>query len=374
MICGRACVDKKTKNLLYKIKPGEIAVIFHKDLDVIAAASLVEKKVKAVINFEPSHSGQYLNKGPEILINSKIPLIDIISTFQGSIKEGDFVIVKENGDVYVNGNYFARGQFVDLKYIKIKNNYARQNMDKYLIDFVENTINFIKKNEDLITSNYKVPETKTNLKGRHALIVIRGHEYKEDLLILRDYIEEMKPVLVGVDGGADALLEFGYKPDIIIGDMDSISDKGLLCGAEIIVHAYPDGRAPGIERVRKLGLNYGIFSVSGTSEDAAFLLAFEKGADLIVAVGTHTSLVDFLEKGRSGMASTFLVRLKVGHILIDAKGVNKLYKGRAGNFDLIFTLVLTGVIPLLIITINSPFLLHTVKLLFLKVKLALMMF
>ncbi|MGB9839976.1 putative cytokinetic ring protein SteA [Thermovenabulum sp.] len=374
MICGRACVGKKTKNLVNKIRPGEIAVIFHKDIDEIAASFLLEKKVKAVINFETSCSGKYYNKGPETLIKAKIPLIDITSPYQGEIKEGDIIKVKDNGDIFVNGKFFAKGRFWDLDSLNKCRNLAKQNIDKYLLDFVENTINYIEKNRDIINSNYSVPDVNVDIKGKHVLIVIRGHEYKEDLSMLRSYIEEMKPVLIGVDGGADAIIEFGYTPDIIIGDMDSISDDGLLCGAEIIVHAYPDGKAPGLERIKNLGVKYSIFSVTGTSEDAAFLLAFEKGADLIVAVGTHTSMLDFLEKGRKGMASTFLVRLKMGHILIDAKGVNKLYKRKEENFSLILPMVLTGIIPIFILFLNSPILSHVFKLIILKLKLALMMF
>ena len=57
----------------------------------------------------------------------------------------------------------------------------------------------------------------------------------------------------------------------------------------------------------------------------AFLLAHEKRAELIVAVGTHGNLREFLDKGRSGMSSTFLVRLRVGEILVDAKGVSRIY-------------------------------------------------
>ncbi|MGH3657778.1 MAG: putative cytokinetic ring protein SteA, partial [Micromonosporaceae bacterium] len=171
--------------------------------------------------------------------------------------------------------------------------------------------------------------------GRHVLIVVRGYDYKADLDVLRPYIREFKPVLIGVDGGADALVEAGYTPDMIIGDMDSVSDDVLRCGAEIVVHAYADGRAPGLARVEALGLSAVTFPAAATSEDIAMLLADEKAASLIVAVGTHATLVEFLDKGRGGMASTFLTRLRVGGKLVDAKGVSRLYRQNLSTSSLV---------------------------------------
>ena len=166
-----------------------------------------------------------------------------------------------------------------------------------------------------------------------------------DLVILRSYIKEYRPVLVGVDGGADAIIEAGWKPDLIVGDMDSVSDRALMSGAEVVVHAYRDGRAPGVERMEQLGVEHVVFPATGTSEDVAMLLADDKGAELIVAVGTHATLVEFLDKGRSGMASTFLTRLRVGGKLVDAKGVSRLYRQRISSWQLVW-LAVAGVAAL----------------------------
>jgi len=190
-----------------------------------------------------------------------------------------------------------------------------------------------------------VPDVRTKFDGRHALIVVRGYHYKEDLQILRHYIREYRPILIGVDGGADALIDARLKPDMIVGDMDSVSDRALTSGAEIVVHAYRDGRAPGLERVEKLGVTPVVFPATGTSEDVAMLLADDKGASLIVAVGTHATLVEFLDKGRSGMASTFLTRLRVGSKLIDAKGVSRLYRSRISGWWLLLMLAV-GILAL----------------------------
>jgi uncharacterized membrane-anchored protein len=160
-------------------------------------------------------------------------------------------------------------------------------------------------------------------------------------------------VLIGVDGGADALLEHGYKPDLIVGDMDSVGERALRTGAEIVLHAYPNGFAPGEERLTALGLPYKTLKVSATSEDMAFLLAHGKGADLIVAVGSHGNLREFLDKGRMGMASTFLVRLRVGEILVDAKGVSRMYKGRMRGWEAAL-LVGAALIAIAVVVIISP--------------------
>jgi uncharacterized membrane-anchored protein len=204
---------------------------------------------------------------------------------------------------------------------------------------------YLRRERDLLLDGVGVPEITTKIDGRHALIVVRGYHYKEDLRTLRSYIREYRPVLIGVDGGADALIEVGLRPDLVVGDMDSVSDATLRCGAEIVVHAYRDGNAPGLERVRRLGVEPVVFPATGTSEDVAMLLADDKGAELIVAVGTHATLVEFLDKGRGGMASTFLTRLRLGGKLVDAKGVSRLYRSRISTTALVL-LVLAALVSI----------------------------
>ncbi|NLG84930.1 MAG: hypothetical protein GX493_10075, partial [Firmicutes bacterium] len=234
--------------------------------------------------------------------------------------------------------------------------------------FVQNTREYALKEKDLILGGVPPPEIKTKIKGRQVLVVVRGSNYREDLAALRSYIREMRPVLIGVDGGADALLEAGYRPDLLIGDMDSVSDEALRSGAEIVVHAYPDGRAPGLSRVKALGLPCHLFPAPGTSEDIAMLLAYERGADLIVAVGTHSNMIDFLEKGRPGMASTFLVRLKVGAILVDARGVSRLYHSRMKTGYLV-GMFMAALLPLLALILVAGSLPPILQILWVQVKL-----
>ena len=355
-VSGRARVDKRTKNLLTRLMPGEIAVIDHEDIDRIAAEGLIQKQAAAVINAASSTSGRYPNLGPLLLCSSGIPLVDEVGPDIMSLPEGARLLI-DGGQIYqMNGTSMVevgKGNPVTLEEVENKIDKAKQTIAVELERFAENTIEYIKDERETLLEAAHLPDVRTDFHGRHVLIVVRGYDYKKDLSHLRPYIREVKPVLVGVDGGADALLDFSFRPDLIIGDMDSVTTEALTCGAELVVHAYPGGDAPGLERVDALGLPSIVFEATGTSEDIAMLLAFEKGAELIVAVGTHNNLVEFLDKGRRGMASTFLTRLRVGPILVDAKGVNRLYHTRIKGREL-YTLIGATLVTMGIVIALSP--------------------
>ncbi|WP_101773012.1 putative cytokinetic ring protein SteA [Peptostreptococcus faecalis] len=345
--------DRKTKKLAKRIGSGEIALINHVDIDEVAAKSLIEAKISLVINAAESISGRYPNVGPTILSRNKIIIIDNVGMdVFDSLNEDDIVVV-EDGKIYRNEVEIGSGEVLDEEAVSIKTKLAYENIEAELDRFIDNTIEYAKKEKGLILGETKIPDMKTNYAGKQVLVVVRGHNYKADLEAMLLYIEEMKPILVGVDGGADALLEFGYKPDVIVGDMDSVSDEALRSAKEIVVHAYVDGRAPGLKRVTDLGLEAITFPSLGTSEDIAMLAAYERGAKLIVALGTHSNMIDFLEKGRKGMSSTFLVRLKIGSKLVDARGVSMLYNSRL-KLKYIISLILTALFPIIIIVALSP--------------------
>lgn len=327
---GMVRIDSRTKNLVKRLHPGEIAVISHLDLDWVAAESLVEKRPAAVLNAQQSTSGRYPNQGPKLLLDAGIPLIDDLGNDVMSLKEGQRVEIRDN-QVYQGEKLIAEGVRQTQETNAANMEAAKASLGVQIEAFTANTMEYLRRERNLLLEAVGVPELKTNLAGRQVLMVVRGYNYKEDLQMLRPYIREYRPVLIGVDGGADALLENGLKPDLIVGDMDSVTDTALKSGAEIVVHAYTNGKVPGLARVQELGVEHVVWAAVGTSEDITMLLADEKGADLIVALGTHATLLEFLDKGRAGMSSTFLTRLKVGGKLIDAKGVSKLYRPRINN-------------------------------------------
>ncbi|MGQ9455845.1 MAG: putative cytokinetic ring protein SteA [Armatimonadota bacterium] len=325
-IRGSAKLDRRTKSLAKRLKPGEIAIIDHEDIDSTAAQMLLEARPAAVVNAAKSCSGRYPNLGPRIILEGHIPLVDNAgeSVF-AKIREGELIEI-ENEKILRNGELIAVGTLLTADQVNKQIEQARNNLETILAEFAENTLSYVRQEKSLLLDPATLPDIKTPINNCHVLVVVRGENYKEDLAMIRGYIREMRPVLIGVDGGADALIEMGLKPDIIVGDMDSVSDEALCCGAELLVHAYTNGEAPGLARLKQLGLEAQVCPIPGTSEDLALLLAYEKGAELIVAVGTHSHLIDFLDKGRKGMSSTFLVRLKVGNRLVDARGVSKLYR------------------------------------------------
>jgi uncharacterized membrane-anchored protein len=352
-VTGVARIDRRTKRLTKRLKPGEIAIIDHVDVDRVSAEALVSCEAAGVVNVAAGISGRYPNLGPQIIIEAGVPFIDNASQelFE-RIKDGDTVRLHE-GAVYLGDEVVGKGEAQTPEAIEAAMAEARAGLAVQIEAFAVNTMEYVRGEGKLLIDGVGVPPIRTPIEGRHALIVVRGYHYKEDIATLRPYLREYRPVLIGVDGGADALLEAGYLPDVIVGDFDSVSTKALTCGAELIVHAYRDGRAPGLERVHQLGRDAVIFPSTGTSEDIAMLLADDKGAELIVAVGTHGTLEEFLDKGRSGMASTFLTRLRVGSKLVDAKGVSMLYRSRISTPQLLL-LAITALITMGVALALSP--------------------
>jgi uncharacterized membrane-anchored protein len=359
---GTAKLDRRTKNLVKRLGPNDIAIIDQPDIDRISAEELLESGVRVVFNVAPSATGRYPNIGPLALVRAGIRLIDAPgANLFDEVREGESLVVR-GASLFRNGTRLAAGHVLSADDLERVLAEQRGRVTEALESFAENTLRHLRDEAKLLSEGVQMPQLRTRFRDRHALVVARGPGYKRDLRIVRPYIRDFKPVLVGVDGGADALLEAGYKPDLIVGDMDSVSDKALSCGAELVVHAYSSGRAPGRDRLDRLGLPSAVLPAPGTSEDVAILLADEKGAQLIVAVGTKFNLIEFLERARAGMSSTFLTRLKVGEKLIDARGVSRLFRGRAGLGPLV-AFAAAGLAAIVAVVAASEDLQHFISLL-----------
>jgi len=350
---GTARLDRRTKNLVRRLGPDDVAIIDHQDLDRVSAEELLDSGVRVVVNVARSQSGRFPNPGPLLLVRGGVRLIDApgAELFE-EVSDGEHITVR-GASLFRNGTCLANGRALDAEALSRALADQRGRVTEALEVFAENTLHYLREEGRLLAEGVDFPSLQTRFRERHALVVARGPGYKRDLGIVRSYVRGFNPVLVGVDGGADALLEAGMKPDVIVGDMDSVSDASLACGAELIVHAYRDGVAPGASRLERLQVPFATVSAPGISEDIALLLAYEKGAELIVAVGTHFNLIEFLERDRAGMSSTFVTRLKVGEILIDAKGVSRLVSRRVGLWPLV-AFALAGLGAVVVAIVASP--------------------
>ncbi len=367
-ITGPARVGKNTKQLLRRLIPGDIAVLSHPDMDRLAAVGLIRGGARAVLNTAPSMTGRFPSSGPRTLIAGGMVIIDDLgSTFMDRVSDGQEISVRGE-EIISGGEIIGRGRRLTRTMVGREEERAARNLDREMDRFVDNTLAFARREKNLILEDPPMPPLKARVAGRHVVVVIRGDEFERDLDAILGYIRHQRPLLVGVDGGADALLGRGLKPDLIIGDMDSASDRALRSGAELVVQAYGDGRVPGMDRLEAMGLRAHAWQVPGTSEDAALLLAHAGGANLIVAVGTHTHVLDFLEKGRAGMASTFLTRLRVGRKLVDARGVGHLYRYGPGPHHWL-ALAVAGLLPVMVLVLASPLFMSWFRLLSLKFQL-----
>jgi uncharacterized membrane-anchored protein len=366
-LTGHAKLDRRTKNLVRRLSADDIAIIDHTDLDRVSAEELVESGVRVVVNVAASHSGRFPNPGPLALVRGGVRLIEAPGAdLFDQVHEGELVTVRGAG-LYRNGTCLASGRVLEENELEAALAQQRGRVTEALEAFAENTMRYLREEGKLLAEGIEFPQLATRFRDRHALVVARGPGYKRDLRMVKPYVHAYKPVLIAVDGGADALLEAGYKPDVIVGDMDSVTDNAMRCGAELLVHGYRDGPAPGEERARQLDVPYQVVHGTGISEDLALLLAYEKGSELIVAVGTHFNLIEFLERNRAGMSSTFITRLKVGEILIDAKGVSRLASRRVDLGPLLL-LAFVGLAAIATAIIVSPALRHLIEYLALRLR------
>jgi uncharacterized membrane-anchored protein len=382
-VSGPVRPGRRTKLLVKRLARGDIALIDHLDIDRVSAEELIAVEAGAVLNCRPSSSGSYPNLGPQLLVEAGIHLVDLPDdALFDALADGAAITVRD-GEVVCNGEVLAHGEVLDLARVRAETDARRQEVGEALERFAHNTIEHMREERELLAGKIEMPRFATDFRDRSALVVVRGVGHQRDLRALRPFIRDRRPVLIAVDGGAEALLDEGLRPDMIVGDMDSAGEAALMSaagrrggwgsaaksgGTELVVHAYPDGRAPGRERLERLGLPFKLVPAPGTSQDVAMLIAAEKGANLIVSVGSQFNLVEFLDRNREGMSSTFLTRLRIGEILVDAKGVSRLYHPRPGLAPLL-VVVIAGLLTMIAVIWLTPALRDVVDLLWLKLQL-----
>lgn len=341
-VTGSARIGHRPGTLLKRLRPGDIAVIDVLDLDQTSAESLIGAGVVGVLNQSPSCSGRYPNLGPRILNEAGVVLVDVPAGQLSRLRDGDRLTI-DGATVWRGEQELCTGTLLDADVVGEAYEAAHAGMSSQLQAFAANAQEFIRRENALLLDGVGVPEVRTPISDRHVVVVMRAYEYAAELKRLRTYVKETDPVLVGVGAGADVLLEAGRKPDLVIGGNDELSDQALTCGAEVVLH-HPRGADPTAEeRLSRLGVHPVDFPSSGTDEDAALLLVQKAGAELVVAVGSHTSLVEFLDRGRSSMASSLLTRLRLGPTLVSADSVGRLYRSRVRTWQLLL-LALIGLI------------------------------
>jgi len=365
-LSGTARVDRRTSALVRRLKPGDVAVIDHLDLDRANAEALVDAGVAAVVNASPSISGRYPNLGPELLVRNGVVLLDNVGPDVFTAVNDGASVRLHQGQLLAGDTVLASGTRLGADEVKDLMEEARSGLTTQLQSFTHNTTEFLRREQDLLLHGQGAPRLRARTQGRPVIVVVKGYDYRADLRRLRRFIREQRPVLIGVDSGVDALIAAGHRPDVaVVGEQglaqsgtaaehgQDVTDKGLRHAREVVLHADRSGRAIGSDRLERLGVRTQTLAASGTTEDVAMLLADVSGASLIVTVGTHATLDEFLDRQRSGLASTFLTRLRVGPKLVDAKSVPQLYSGRVRLWHLALV-VLAGLVALAVAIAATP--------------------
>ena len=349
-VTGTARVDRDIDRLLRRVGPGDVVVLDALDLDRMTADALVEAGVAVVVNASSSISGRYPNLGPEVLVANNIVLIDDAGAdvFK-KVKDGARVRVN-NGGVYSGDRRIAHGVERTDEEIHDLMHDAKSGLVAHLEAFAGNTIEFIRSESPLLIDGMGIPDIDVDVNRRHVVVVAEEPNATEDLRGLKPFIKEYQPVLVGVGTGADVLRKAGYRPQLIVGDPDTMSVEVLRSGAQVVLPADADGHAKGLERIQDLGVGAMTFPAAGSAADLALLLCDHHGASLIVTAGHTATIEEFFDRSRQqSNPSTFLTRLKVGEKLVDAKAVATLYRSRVsgGAIALLVLAMLIAVIAAL---------------------------
>ncbi|MBE7324242.1 hypothetical protein IEQ44_06220 [Nocardioides sp. Y6] len=357
-VSGPARVERRTRALLRRLQPGDVAVIDHLDLDRGTAQALLDAGVAAVLSASPLMSGRYPNQGPQVLAAAGIPVVDTLGEeLFAQAREGSQVSVE--GDVVrLAPDAVLSGRVLDEATVRELAEEARVGLTHQLESFTHNSTEFLRREQELLLHGHGVPVPRTRFADRPVVVVVPGRDFLQELREIRGFIREQRPVLVGVDRGAEALREAGLRPDVVVvsadaGDDELPSPRTLKTARDVVLRVDRGSTRAAGERFSRWGVTPLLLESTATTEDAALILADAQDAAVIVGVGMHATLDEFLDRQRAGLASTYLTRLKVGHRLVDATAVRTLYSGRTRPRHLA-AVTLAGAVALLAAIGTTP--------------------
>lgn len=343
-VTGKARVEKRARSVLARLRPGEVAVIDQVDLDRTTAQALADARVVAVVNAAPMISGRYPNLGPQLLVEAGVVLVDEIGTDGlAAIRDGARVRVHE-GTVFAGEQELASGRELDAATVQLLMGQAREGMVAQLGSFTHNSSELLRREHPVLLDGVGLPETKTSFAGRSVVVVAPGPQHQSELRSLRRFIRDRKPVLVGVDSGAEVLTKAGYRPDVVVvsarlGEQDLPTTATLRAAGDLVAVVDPGTARGALDQFERLGVRPARMETGLAVSDAALVLAHHREARALVAVGMQTSLEDFLDTGRTGAASSYLTRLKVGSTLVDAAAVPRVHGGGARVWQVLLVLL-----------------------------------
>ena len=359
-VTGTARVGTPTSSLLPRLRPGDIAVIDHIDLDRDTATTLVDSGIVAVVNASPMISGRYANLGPEVLAEAGVVVVDRIGPEGLDRIQDDQQIRVHDGAVYIEGpdgspEKLVAGRTFDADSVLPKLDETRPGLDAQLDLLAHTTREFLRREQELVLNGRGLPDLVTRLAGRPVVVV--AHAEHADLQALRPFVREQAPVILAVGAAADDVLGVSWAPDVLVvtaGDPASVPSLDALRVATDVVLLAPRGSSLQEQaHIEAAGVVPLVVESSAAAEDVALLLADRHDAGLVVGVGLHTRLEEFLDQQRAGHASSFATRLKIGSRLVDASAVRLLYTTRARPIQVVLVL-LAGLVALLAAIAVTP--------------------
>ncbi len=352
-VTGTARVGTPTSSVLPLLRPGDIAVIDHVDLDRDTATALVEAGVRAVVNAAPMISGRYANLGPEVLAEAGVLLVHQVGKDGIGRIQDDQQIRLLDGVVYAvlpdgQDEEIASGRAIDLDEVHHEMDRAHGDLVAHIDALAHPTGDSPRREQELLLGGRGLPDTTTQLAGRPVVVVARTDH--ADLQAIGPFVREQAPVVVAVGACANDLLGLSWAPDVVVvtaGDPGSMPSADALRVATDVVLMAPRGSSLAEQAtIEAVASAPHLVDSSATAEDLALLLAYHHDAALIVGVGLGARLEDFLGGQSAARTSSFATRLKVGDRLVDAAAVRALYAGRPASGQ-VALVVLAGIVALI---------------------------